>query len=250
MKILTPITSGLDLAVSATAAIAIHAVVMIFGAGYLLERPPAPVLKTSDRSESIAVLPRTQEPLKEKEKVREERVKKEPITQEEAPDARRNVRKPIAERSTERSLVPAKSRIERERLEPRREKVPVVKREELRRPEEKLLKEFEEEGHANVAISRNPKPVLERGWRPVYPEEAKRRNWEGRVEVMLTISPRGRVLEAKLHNSSGYSILDKSMVDQVKSITFQPARSKAGVPVEWRGTWGWNFDLENPDSFF
>jgi hypothetical protein len=40
------------------------------------------------------------------------------------------------------------------------------------------------------------------------------------------------------------------MVDQVKSITFQPARSKAGVPVEWRGTWGWNFDLENPDSFF
>ncbi len=56
-----------------------------------------------------------------------------------------------------------------------------------------------------------------------YPWIAKRRNLEGVVKAQLKIDKDGFVLASKILKSSGSSILDKSALDQLKRIRFQPA---------------------------
>ncbi|HDQ04311.1 MAG TPA: energy transducer TonB, partial [Deltaproteobacteria bacterium] len=64
---------------------------------------------------------------------------------------------------------------------------------------------------------------------PVYPEIARVRGYEGIVLVSAEILTTGRVENAKIRKSSGYSILDQSALNAVKAWRFEPAK-KSGRP--------------------
>ena len=103
---------------------------------------------------------------------------------------------------------------------------------------------METEGQADQAIFKAPIPLVEVGFKPEYPWPAEQKNLQGRVELLITISPEGRVLHASIHKSCGHSTLDNSAVSQVKKISFEPGLSKEGEPLESTVIWGWDFELD------
>lgn len=74
-------------------------------------------------------------------------------------------------------------------------------------------------------------PRVIAGSRPVYPDEARRNAWEGRVYVKLLISASGTVEDASLSESSGYECLDQAAVSALQTWQFSPARNESGQPV-------------------
>ncbi|HUN55922.1 MAG TPA: energy transducer TonB [Smithella sp.] len=72
-------------------------------------------------------------------------------------------------------------------------------------------------------------PLYKENARPVYPEIARVRGYEGIVLVFAEILPDGRVGEIKIRKSSGYAILDQSAIQAVKPWKFEPAK-KSGNP--------------------
>jgi len=66
---------------------------------------------------------------------------------------------------------------------------------------------------------------------PPYPKKAKRRRLEGVVELIVSVSTKGRVLSLKVLKSSGHKSLDKSAVQTVRTWRFLPAK-KNGKVVE------------------
>jgi len=72
-------------------------------------------------------------------------------------------------------------------------------------------------------------PVYGKNMPPAYPEVARLRGYEGIVLIVAEVLPSGRVGEAKIKKSSGYSILDQSALEAVKPWKFEPAK-KAGQP--------------------
>ena len=63
-----------------------------------------------------------------------------------------------------------------------------------------------------------------------YPRAAIRAGMEGRAVVSITIDAEGRVINAKLSRSSGYTILDQAAVEAARSIAKVP---KAPEALEW-----------------
>ncbi|MFT4718453.1 MAG: protein TonB [Rickettsiales bacterium] len=55
---------------------------------------------------------------------------------------------------------------------------------------------------------------------PPYPRIAKLRNYQGNVEVSVLSDFQGDVVDAKIHKSSGYPILDKSALVTLKKWSF------------------------------
>jgi len=47
----------------------------------------------------------------------------------------------------------------------------------------------------------------------IYPNIARRMGWQGVVQIELTINEEGKLVNAKIHQSSGKAILDKSALD-------------------------------------
>jgi protein TonB len=72
------------------------------------------------------------------------------------------------------------------------------------------------------------------GGKAPYPLEALQRRMEGQVMVLIRVSEKGTVAEAKLEKSSGYAILDQAAVSYCENLRFLPAK-RDGVPVE--STW-------------
>ncbi|MDD2580441.1 MAG: energy transducer TonB [Desulfuromonadaceae bacterium] len=71
----------------------------------------------------------------------------------------------------------------------------------------------------------------------VYPSMARRMNWGGRVVVTFTIAEDGGVHGIQVVESSGYSVLDKSALEAVRSAAPFPkpqVRSEIAVPVNFR----------------
>ncbi len=73
-------------------------------------------------------------------------------------------------------------------------------------------------------------PALIRNPPPPYPQEARRRGWEGVVLLRVGITREGRVADIAISQSSGYAILDESARRTVQRWRFTPAR-RLGVPV-------------------
>src|SRR5262249_26061444 len=66
---------------------------------------------------------------------------------------------------------------------------------------------------------------------PPYPPEARRRQWEGDPIVFASVSADGYVLDAKLRQSCGYTILDTGAIEWVKPLRSPPAGANtAPVP--------------------
>lgn len=81
-------------------------------------------------------------------------------------------------------------------------------------------------GDSSLAIPRhegNPKPP--------YPEEARRRGYEGQVRLEVEVLTNGSVGKVRVRTSSGYEVLDRSALETVKDWKFIPARFGT-VPVK------------------
>ena len=81
---------------------------------------------------------------------------------------------------------------------------------------------------ANVKhISRFNSDVLQQNtasiWNSiVYPRMARKMGWQGRVKIRATISPEGQTLEANIHKSSGYGVLDEAALKGVLQHRWTP----------------------------
>ena len=77
--------------------------------------------------------------------------------------------------------------------------------------------------------------------KPVYPDVARRRGWDGVVELRVEVGVDGRVAELALERSSGYAVLDRAARRAVRRWRFVPAReadiavrSEVVVPINFR----------------
>jgi TonB family protein len=73
------------------------------------------------------------------------------------------------------------------------------------------------------------------GTPPVYPQAAREAGIEGTVVILFRVSVEGEVLEAKVHKSSRYKILDDAALRWAQKQRFIPATVN-GVPVEREAT--------------
>lgn len=67
--------------------------------------------------------------------------------------------------------------------------------------------------------------------RPDYPLLARRRGWEGQVEVSFRVAPSGVVEEVKVSRSSGYWVLDEACLDAVRRWRYAPTDRSDPVPM-------------------
>jgi TonB family protein len=88
-------------------------------------------------------------------------------------------------------------------------------------------------------------------WLPRYPYDAYTKHVEGDVDVIVTISAEGGLLEAHVDRSSGDAALDAAAVEAVRHYRFraatkagEPVEAQAIVGVEWRITEGIKVDLD------
>jgi len=68
---------------------------------------------------------------------------------------------------------------------------------------------------------------------PEYPSEAKRARIEGTVDVRMTISEHGRVIDAVVHRSDTIPVLEQAALKAAKISLFRPALA-GGRPVKAR----------------
>jgi len=67
-------------------------------------------------------------------------------------------------------------------------------------------------------------PLLLSEVKPPYPREARRRGWEGTVEVSVEVGAQGQVVATAILSSSGHRALDEAAVRALAEARFQPAR--------------------------
>lgn len=77
---------------------------------------------------------------------------------------------------------------------------------------------------AQPRYSENPKPL--------YPQEARKKGYEGEVLLRVEVLSNGRVGEIEVRRSSGHEVLDRSAITTVKQWRFVPAKKgETQVPV-------------------
>ena len=102
-----------------------------------------------------------------------------------------------------------------------------------------MMASIDEEYSPPVSHSRylhNPKPR--------YPSAARKRGMEGVVMVNVRVGRDGQPLEALIHTSSGYGVLDRAALKAVRSWRFEAAR-RGNTRVEGEVLVPINFELKN-----
>ena len=69
--------------------------------------------------------------------------------------------------------------------------------------------------------------------KPEYPKIALRGGYEGIVKLKIWIDTNGEVIEAKIINSSGYEILDKTGIKAALKSKFYPVSQKRTINIEY-----------------
>jgi TonB family protein len=79
--------------------------------------------------------------------------------------------------------------------------------------------------------------------KPIYPENARREGYEGRVVLRVLIDNQGKAKSVELNTSSGSKALDQAAIDAIKRWRFHPAYagdtpvdSWVNVPIDFRLT--------------
>ena len=68
-----------------------------------------------------------------------------------------------------------------------------------------------------------------------YPREAIERGWEGRVVLLLSLDPGGRVTAIEIASPSGHAVLDRAALKAAARIAAIPGgRRQVLLPVEFR----------------
>lgn len=93
---------------------------------------------------------------------------------------------------------------------------------------------------ASTAVRLDPRHPLKIG-REHYPDGAVRAEQEGRCVLNMTVAADGRVREATLKTSSGFSLLDQACIEAVRDQRMIPAtvdgrnvESSVSMPIVWR----------------
>ena len=68
---------------------------------------------------------------------------------------------------------------------------------------------------------------------PKYPEKARKRGYEGLVELKVLISIDGQISQIKIHKSAGYAILDRQAMRTVKKWKFIPRKNNGQATETW-----------------
>jgi protein TonB len=76
-------------------------------------------------------------------------------------------------------------------------------------------------------------PLLHYNHPPPYPRAARRRGFEGLVEVNVLVDINGRVKEQHLHVSSGHTVLDKAALKAIRRWRFTPGRQNGKIMEMW-----------------
>lgn len=95
---------------------------------------------------------------------------------------------------------------------------------------------------AGTAVDASPAvPVAGANQPPPYPGVARRRGWEGKVTLDVSVGPDGRVADVRVVRSAGHRVLDKAAVEAVRAWRFAPAHlagvalaSTVRVPIVFR----------------
>ena len=69
--------------------------------------------------------------------------------------------------------------------------------------------------------------------KPIYPQEARRKGYEGEVILRVEVLPNGRVGQIEVKNSSGYELLDRSALATVIQWKFVPAKRGEKIIPLW-----------------
>lgn len=88
----------------------------------------------------------------------------------------------------------------------------------------------------SAVYSKNPKPV--------YPLQARRYGWEGRVVLRIQVDAEGRVKSVAVENGSGRRMLDDAAREAVLQWRFAPAR-RGGQAVEGEVLVPFDFQLKS-----
>jgi TonB family protein len=78
-----------------------------------------------------------------------------------------------------------------------------------------------------------PRGKKEENSRPVYPQEARRKGYQGEVLLRVEVLPSGRVGEIEVKKSSGHDILDRSATAALKGWKFTPAKRGETAVAMW-----------------
>ncbi len=98
---------------------------------------------------------------------------------------------------------------------------------------EEVLIESPKKIHSSVAKSKKPKrlpgdrsrAIISKRIEPFYPKDAINFGFEGRITVLATISPAGKITRIKVLHSTGHDILDNAFIAALKqSYRFKPKR--------------------------
>jgi protein TonB len=130
-----------------------------------------------------------------------------------------------------------------------------TERQEERRPD--ALTEVREESAEPVVASEGvltaAEPLDFVNASPKYPYIARKRGWEGTVEIEAVITPKGDAQVVRVYRSSGFAVLDEEALKTVRSWRFHSARrgpvavqSTIIIPVHFQLTG----DQNNDDSGF
>lgn len=87
-------------------------------------------------------------------------------------------------------------------------------------------------------------PVLKEEPKLIYPLSAQQNNWSGTTVVIFSINEEGKVDQTKVHNSSGYSALDKAAENYCKELVFIPA-TQNGQNIAASMKWEVEFNLKD-----
>lgn len=68
---------------------------------------------------------------------------------------------------------------------------------------------------------------------PKYPASARRRGFEGTVEISVLVSEKGTVTKFELAESSGHKSLDQQALETVKQWRFEPGRKNGKTKAMW-----------------
>jgi TonB family protein len=76
--------------------------------------------------------------------------------------------------------------------------------------------------HSDVPLVMPDQLVVEKLVRPLYPEDAREKNIEGRVAVLALVDTSGAVADVSLVSPSGYEPLDRAAITAVWQCRFRP----------------------------
>ena len=83
----------------------------------------------------------------------------------------------------------------------------------------------------NKKLFTTAKPLYKKNPLPKYPKIAKKRGYQGIVELMVQVSEEGKVMNLWIFKSSNYKSLDSQAVKTVKTWLFEPAQ-RDGQPEQ------------------